>query len=348
MALVFKRINLKIKASFGSEEINMFAPQDKFITDYWIFKEGTEYHLFHLQAPRALIDPDKRHDNHSIGHAVSTDLKNWTSLPDALLPDPSLPHEGNSIATGSVVKRDDTYFMLYVGCGNMGHCICLATSKDLIKWRKHPGNPVLKKDSRYYDPDGCWADPFIVKNPDGDGYHIFFKAHDKSKPKGYRGAIGAAFSKDFINWEVLPPVFSSGLLLEPEVPAVYHLDGKYYLIMMTIPPVVTDLYEKKIHPAKPQWGDIYVVSDNLLGPYGPQEGIQLTKTKDEMMMVRLVEDPQGGLNALSWWQGYEWYWKDWIKTHEMKSPSCILNDPRPVKLEFSKKLGFKKILINQK
>jgi len=324
----------------------MFAPQDKFITDYWILKEGAEYHLFHLQAPRALVDPDKRHANHSIGHAVSQDLKNWTPLPDALRPDRSLPHESISLATGSVIKHGATYFMLYVGCcGEQGHSICLATSQDLIKWHKYPGNPVLDKDPRYYDVKGCWADPFIVKNPDGEGFYIFFKAHASSQPKGYRGAIGAAFSKDFIKWDVLPPVFSPGLLLEPEVPAVYHLDGKYYLIMMTIPPVVTDLYAQKIYPATPQWGDIYVVSDNLLGPYGPAEGIQLTKTKDEMMMVRLIKNPEGGLSALSWWQGYEYYWKDWIKEHEMKSPACILNDPRSVRLEFSAKLGFNKIVI---
>ena len=174
----------------------MYAPADKFITDYWTIKEGEDYHLFHLQAPRSLIDPDLRHVNHSIGHAVSKDLTHWTPLPDALLPDQSLAYERISLATGSVIKRGDTFYMLYVGCGDEGHCICLATSRDLIEWQKYPHNPVLRKYPRYYDVNGCWADPFIIPNPDGEGYFIFFKAHDARQPEGYRGAVGAAFSKD--------------------------------------------------------------------------------------------------------------------------------------------------------
>ena len=323
----------------------MYAPEDQFLTDYWTIKEGDDYHLFHLQSPKALIDPDTRHTNSSIGHAVSKDLTHWTTLPDALVADRSLAHEDISLATGSVVKRGDTYYMLYVGISTQGHTICLATSNDLIEWRRHPGNPVLRKDSRYYDLNGCWADPFIVRNPDGEGYYIFFKAHDISQPEGYRGAVGAAFSKDFIHWDVLPPVFSPGLFLEPEVPAVYYLDGKYYLIVMTIPPVVSDRYCNRIHPATPQWGDIYMVADQLLGPYRPDEGIQLTQTADEMMMVRLVEDPEGALVALSWWQGYEYYWKDWVRTHTLTRPPCVLNDPRPVRLVSSGEDGDARLVI---
>ena len=323
----------------------MYAPDDKFITDYWTFKEGDAYHLFHLQAPRSLIDPDKRHANHAIGHAVSKDLVHWTPLPDPFLPDRTLPHERISLATGSVIKHGDTYYMLYVGVGPdiTDHCICLATSKDLITWTKHPGNPVLVKDARYYDVDGCWADPFLIAEP--DGYYIVFKAYDRNQPKGYRGCIGAAFSTDLIQWKALPPVFSPGLFLEPEVPAVYRINNRYYLIAMTIPPVVTDRYRARIHPQTPQWGDIYMVADKLLGPYSPAEGIQLTQTSDEMMMVRLLENPQGQRVALSWWQGYEYYWKDWIKDHVLTRTPCVLNDPRPVRLVPSADGGPERLVI---
>ncbi len=219
--------------------------------------------------------------------------------------------------------------MLYVGTGVLGQCICLATSRDLIAWERHPGNPVLVKDARHYDIDGCWADPFLIAEPDGN--YMVFKAHDRFQPKGYRGCIGAAFSTDLVSWEALPPVFSPGLFLEPEVPAVYRWDDRYYLIAMTIPPLVTNRYCERIHPATPQWGDIYMVSDRLLGPYQPEEGIQLTRNIYEMLMVRLMEDPEGKLVALSWWQGYEYYWKDWIKEHATTGIPCRLNDPRPAR-----------------
>jgi beta-fructofuranosidase len=311
----------------------VYAPEDKFVSDFWTVKKGEDYHLFFLQAPRALGDPDLRHFHHSIGHAVSRDLVNWTTLPPALMPDLNLPHERKGLATGSVTLCGDTYHMLYVGVGDGGHgtdhSICLATSRDLIHWDRHPGNPVLKKEGSYYDVSACWADPFIIAEP--DGYYAFFKAHDRRQPKGYDGCVGAAVSRDFIHWDVLPPVFSPGLFGEPEVPAVYRRDGYYYLIAMTIPPVVTDLYRERIKPATPQWGDIYMVADHVLGPYRPETGIQLTQTADEMMMVRLLENPKGELVALSWWQGYEWYWKDWIKDHVVTQPPCRLNDPRPAR-----------------
>ena len=75
----------------------MFAPDNKFVWDYWILKEGDDYHLFHLQAPRSLGDPDKRHYGTSVGHAVSKDLTNWTILTEALFPDPENPHENISM-----------------------------------------------------------------------------------------------------------------------------------------------------------------------------------------------------------------------------------------------------------
>ena len=100
---------------------------------------------------------------------------------------------------------------------------------------------------------------------------------------------------------------------------------------MTIPPVVSDLYREKIYPATPQWGDIYMISDNLLGPYAPDKGIQLTQTSDKMMMVRFIKNPEDQLVALSFWQGYEFYWKDWIKNNGDDEIPCILQNPRDVK-----------------
>ena len=50
---------------------------DKFIWDFWHYAEGEEQHLFVLQADRAIGNPDLRHWNVSVGHAVSRDLRNW-------------------------------------------------------------------------------------------------------------------------------------------------------------------------------------------------------------------------------------------------------------------------------
>ena len=59
------------------------AYRDRWVWDLWIARTSSEYHMFFLQAPRALGDPDLRHRNASIGHASSVDLATWTILPDA-------------------------------------------------------------------------------------------------------------------------------------------------------------------------------------------------------------------------------------------------------------------------
>ena len=36
---------------------------DKWVWDFWLARDGTDYHAFYLQAPRALGDPELRHLN---------------------------------------------------------------------------------------------------------------------------------------------------------------------------------------------------------------------------------------------------------------------------------------------
>jgi beta-fructofuranosidase len=51
---------------------------DRWIWDFWLADDGERHHVFFLQAPRSLGDPDRRHDHATIGHAVSDDLVAWT------------------------------------------------------------------------------------------------------------------------------------------------------------------------------------------------------------------------------------------------------------------------------
>jgi beta-fructofuranosidase len=48
---------------------------NRWIWDFWLARDGKDYHAFYLQAPRSLGDPALRHFNASIGHAVSQDLR---------------------------------------------------------------------------------------------------------------------------------------------------------------------------------------------------------------------------------------------------------------------------------
>ena len=53
------------------------ALADKWIWDFWLAKDGPDWHIYFLQADKSLGDPDLRHRNVTQGHAVSRDLVDW-------------------------------------------------------------------------------------------------------------------------------------------------------------------------------------------------------------------------------------------------------------------------------
>jgi len=63
----------------------MFSLPDSWVWDFWFADDGESYHLFFLYASRALHDPEARHYRASIGHAVSSDLRDWNRVADALV-----------------------------------------------------------------------------------------------------------------------------------------------------------------------------------------------------------------------------------------------------------------------
>lgn len=215
---------------------------DKWVWDFWLALDGADYHIFYLQAPRSIGDPEQRHWNASIGHAVSQDLIDWEILPDAL--GPSLPSDrwdNFTTWTGSVIRYGGLWYLFYTASkreeqGRIQR-IGLATSRDLIFWEKHPANPLLNADPEWYetyDPDiwheQAWRDPWVFPDPDGKDFHAFITARTKGGTKDGRGVIAHAHSKDLINWEVLPPVSESGAYGHMEVPQRVEIDGRTYLL----------------------------------------------------------------------------------------------------------------------
>ncbi|GAA2628760.1 glycoside hydrolase family protein [Paractinoplanes durhamensis] len=119
----------------------MLRRPDMWFWDSWPVVDGGDRHLFFLQAPRSLGDPDTRHVNAAIGHAVSADWTNWTILPDALTAAPSPAWDDLAIWTGSIVRDDAGRWRLFYSAisrkengrvQRIGH----AASDDLISWRR--------------------------------------------------------------------------------------------------------------------------------------------------------------------------------------------------------------------
>ena len=128
----------------------------KWVWDFWFARDGGDYHIFYLQAPRSLGNPDLRQTHASIGHAVSKDLQNWDVQPDALAPS-NLTDAWDNYATrtGSFIRHNGCWFMFYTGTNRtekgLIQRIGLATSYDLIKWERYLEDPKIKIDPRWYE-----------------------------------------------------------------------------------------------------------------------------------------------------------------------------------------------------
>lgn len=215
---------------------------DDWIWDFWVADDGDTFHLFHLRAPRSLGDPDLRHFNASIAHATSQDLHTWTPHGDVLAASDQPGWDDLALWTGSVLAHPDGgWAMLYTACSRaeagLVQRIGLATSPDLFTWARHPANPVLEADSRWYElhddarwHDQAWRDPWVLPDPGGDGFHALITARLPHGPTTEAGTIALAHSPDLVSWEVDAPLTSASGLGHLEVPQVVEVDGRHVLV----------------------------------------------------------------------------------------------------------------------
>jgi beta-fructofuranosidase len=251
---------------------------DKWIWDLWLALDSLDYHAFYLQASKALGDPELRHRNVSVGHAVSQDLRSWEILPDALHPS---SEEGAwddfTTWTGSVIQHEGRWYMFYTG-GNRAENALIqrigyAVSKDLIHWERFPGNPVILHDEQHYegyDPDlwhdHTWRDPWVMKDPNTGSFFAFITARVKDGPKDGRGVIALAHSQDLVRWEVRDPVMPPGDFGYMEVPQVINIEGIYYLLFSTVKQFHSEEHLSRSQ-TEPQTGLHYLIAEDLTGPY---------------------------------------------------------------------------------
>ncbi len=200
----------------------MLRLRDDWVWDSWIADDGELYHLFFLKAPRALGDPGLRHARATIGHATSPDLREWTHLGDALLPDPA-GWDDLAVWTGSVVRGDDGLWrMFYTAIATRGHGlrdqrIGVVVSEDLHTWRRVTDHPIVTADPRWYrtleedvTASETWRDPFVFRDPGGDGWRMLITARAIGADRNDDGVLAEARSADLLRWEVMAPVCAPG------------------------------------------------------------------------------------------------------------------------------------------
>ena len=202
--------------------------EDKWVWDLWLAPEKVDgkWHIFFLQAPRSLVNPDLRHANATVGHATSPDLMDWNYVGTALEPSEFGAWDDRAIWTGSIVKSDSgLWHMFYTGTNKSTENgfvqrIGLATSSDLMHWDKKDSF-VTEADASWYERaaqvhsekqddlpswyEEAWRDPWVFKDENNE-WVMLITARSNTGPYDARGTIGVARSKDLLHWRVCEPL----------------------------------------------------------------------------------------------------------------------------------------------
>jgi len=217
------------------------------IGDFEVVEHEGRLHVFYLMLESC----------DGIGHLVSDNGIDWSPLPAAIRTGDPGEFDSDQIWTMGIVKKGKTWFMLYTSNQNNGlfQVAGLATSTDLIHWRKHKQNPVAKADPRWYEAKQRghyrvdWRDPHIVLH--GGKLHAFICARENSGLLNHRGCAGYFTSRDGYRWKIQQPACTPRNSYDYECPSVFELGGRFFMVA--------------IHGGHDR--GTYRVADRIEGPY---------------------------------------------------------------------------------
>ena len=207
-----------------------YRPTDGYFGDPIPFFWDGVYHMFYLKAP---LEP-KRHGASftSYAHVSTRDFLSWVEHPTVIEPTPGGP-DSESCWTGSIIEKGGIFYLFYTGFAGWTapnpQTICVATSRDLDHWEKHPGNPILLPDTRKYQL-AHWRDPFVFWSEDEGCYlmSITTMLHDANYFKA--GTLVMARSRDLETWEIGDIFYSPGNHGYPECSDIFRMGDHWYLV----------------------------------------------------------------------------------------------------------------------
>jgi beta-fructofuranosidase len=227
---------------------------EHWLWDFWFAVDGDDVHVFHLQAPRSLVDPEERHRNATIGHAVSRDGRSWRVLGTAMEAGPAGAFDDMATWTGSVLRHDGRWHLFYTGISHAQdgavQRIGLAVSDDLVTWERR--GVLLEADPRWYEREH-WRDPWVTWDEERGRFDMLITARANDGPHEVRGVIAHAWSEDLRTWEAGPPLSQPGSFYELEVPQLVHLGGAWRILFCTA--------------RGERIGTHYLTATDRLGPY---------------------------------------------------------------------------------
>lgn len=177
------------------------------INDNWYCEENGVFHTYFLEYPEDAPLDERCWSTQTVGHAVSGDLVNWEYKGTVLTPEKDIWND-KGIATGSNVKMDGKWYMLYTGNSyTCGGGFGLAVSEDLHNWRRVGDSPVIDRSQPFdFEFEGkpvkvkLLADPYVYPEQFDGWFYAYFNAMIDGMGINDGGAQAIMKSKDLINW----------------------------------------------------------------------------------------------------------------------------------------------------
>lgn len=263
-------------------KLNLTIPGNR-IGDAWQYADGDLVHCFYLHTGTNddLTDPI----GGAVGHAVSRDMLHWQVMEPALRRGEEGSYDELDIWTGCAFRHEDTHYLYYTSRSRRyqygGGSMSAATSKDGLRWEKHPENPLFYPDARYYVFDNCppalcihgentppvhdFRDMCVVWDEEKQVWWGYFAARRPADEYAQTAVIGLARSADLIHWEQLPPCFCPDRYACVETPEVFQMNGRWYMLCLT-----GNNYGQRAPVCDPNLQGlltIYAVADRPEGPY---------------------------------------------------------------------------------
>ncbi|MBD2110106.1 beta-fructosidase [Nodosilinea sp. FACHB-13] len=227
------------------------------VWDFWYYfdSEAKLFHIFYLNADRALVVSEQHHYASCVGHATTSDFAviDWGDESSFDVLKPPLKHWANTcIWSGDVIKAQNSYLMFYTSRDRyqddgMTQNIGVAYTSDLFSNQWHFFDTQLKP-KYFYQTRGvaddltihAWRDPFLFRHRASRQIFMLASAKALSGPAGRRCVIAllqvaddnfAQAVRGEREWQYCSPLLEPGGYSEMEVPQLYQrAEGSYELV----------------------------------------------------------------------------------------------------------------------
>lgn len=213
-----------------------YRPLEGYVGDVIPYFENGIFYLYYLHAHR---NREKFGEGTSWYLVTTRDFVHYTEYGEVLAHGSEKCQDLNAY-TGSIIKREETYYLYYTGYNAYPEfcvhhvplqAVMLAVSGDLIHWEKQPEYTFYTSDATYEMSD--WRDPFVFWDEEKKKYGMLLAARENKGPLRRRGCIGLCTSENILDWSVEPPFFSPGLYMTHECPEIFKMGDWWYLIYST-------------------------------------------------------------------------------------------------------------------